>query len=99
MGIIAQLIAFFLSVIPTDKGERRHIHVYKTRTKNKSNCSAKIWIEKDGNKNFEIVYNDGLSNKEIKQICEFIDENYSEIIKQSDNVFNGSKVKIIKKLK
>ncbi len=60
---------------------------------------AKIWIEKDGNKNFEIAYNDGLSNKEIKQICEFIDENYSEIIKQSDNVFNGSKVKIIKKLK
>ena len=38
-----------MSVIPTDKGERRHIHVYKTRTKNKSNCSAKIWIEKDGN--------------------------------------------------
>ena len=99
MGIIAQLIAFFLSVIPTDKGERRHVHVYKTRSKNKSNCTAKIWIEKNGCKDFEVAYNEGLTQKEIKQIFSFLDENYSEIIKQSDNVFNGNKVTIIKKLK
>ena len=80
MGIIAQLIAFFLSVIPTDKGERRHIHVYKTRTKNKSNCSAKIWIEKDGNK-IELTLNSITYNNQVYIIKEFIaEESFENIV-------------------
>lgn len=97
MGTIAILLRYFLSVIPTDRGERRHVHVYgTTRCRTRQTCLAKIWIEKEGRMCVEVAYNNGLPPKDLRRIIAFIEKNYSKIDDSISRSFNGEKTQIIK---
>ena len=96
MGKLMVLLYFILSVFPADASEnRRHIHVIRRGRKNshRGNTVAKIWIEKDGQKNIEISWST-LSASEEAVIMKAIDEHWDELNKLIDDVFDGKKVRI-----
>lgn len=98
MGKLALILSFILSVFPSDAFEnRRHIHVVKRGHKgsHRGYTVAKIWIEKDGEKDIEIAWSE-LSTSEEERILEAINEHWDELNRKIDDVFNGKKVRIMK---
>lgn len=96
MGKLMILLYFILSVFPADAMEnRRHIHVIRRGRKNshRGNTVAKIWIEKDGQKNIEVAWS-SLSANEEAEIVKAIDKHWDELNKLIDDVFDGKKVRI-----
>lgn len=94
------LLYFILSVFPADATEnRRHIHVVRRGSKksHRGNTVAKIWIEKDGQKDIEIAWSE-LSADEEAEIVKAIDDNWEELNRLIDEVFAGKKI-IIKRIK
>lgn len=97
MGKLVYFLCFIFSVFPSDTNEnRRHIHIVKRGNKHShtSNTVAKIWIEKNGEKNIEIAWSE-LSAKEEIQILQIIDNNWEKINLLIDKVFAGEKIKIM----
>ena len=87
---------FILSVFPADSTEsRRHIHVMRRGSKksHRGDTVAKIWIEKNGEKNIEIAWSE-LSSDEEAEILKAIDEHWKELNKLIDQVFAGKKIQI-----
>lgn len=100
MGKLAFVLCFILSVFPADVNEnRRHIHVVKRGTKrsHKGDTVAKIWIEKNGEKDIEIAWSE-LSAADEVVILKAIDDNWECLNRNIEEVFAGRKVQI-KKLK
>ncbi|MBR3481153.1 MAG: hypothetical protein IKH32_10765 [Prevotella sp.] len=100
MGKLMLLLYFILSVFPADATEnRRHIHVVRRGSKksHRGNTVAKIWIEKDGQKDIEIAWSE-LSADEEAEIVKAIDDNWEELNRLIDEVFAGKKI-IIKRIK
>jgi len=98
MGKLAFILNFILSVFPTDKNERRHVHVVlpgKLKKGKRGNVVAKIWIEKDGEKCIEIDWS-SLNSDEEKLILDIMNQKWEFINQQMDEVFRGNKVNIIK---
>ena len=94
------LLYFILSVFPADATEnRRHIHVVRRGSKksHRGDTVAKIWIEKDGQKDIEIAWSE-LSADEEAEIVKAIDDNWEELNRLIDEVFAGKKI-IIKRIK
>ena len=58
---------------------------------------AKIWIEKNNQKDIEIAWSE-LSSTEEAEIVNSIDEHWEDLNRMIDRVFEGEKVRI-KKLK
>lgn len=54
---------------------------------------AKIWIEKNGEKNIEIAWSE-LTADEEAEILKAIDDNWEELNKLIDQVFDGKKIHI-----
>lgn len=79
-----------------DAGEnRRHIHVVRRGSKksHRGDTVAKIWIEKNGEKNIEIAWSE-LTADEEAEILKAIDDNWEELNKLIDQVFDGEKIHI-----
>ena len=96
MGKLMLLLYFILSVFPADATEnRRHIHVVRRGSKksHRGNTVAKIWIEKDGQKDIEIAWSE-LSADEEAEIVKAIDDNWEELNRLIDEVFAGKKINI-----
>lgn len=90
MGQLAFIKTFILVAIPLDANDnRRHIHVFKRGTRHLRSV-AKIWIEKNGEKDIEIAESD-LSSKENKLIIEAIDRHWNLINDQINKTFRGEK--------
>ena len=64
---------------------------------NRGNTVAKIWIEKEGQKDIEIAWSE-LSSAEEEIINRSIDENWETLNRKMDDVFEGKKIRI-KKIK
>ena len=77
MGKLMLLLCFILSVFPADATE----------------TVAKIWIEKNGEKNIEIAWSE-LTADEEAEILKAIDDNWEELNKLIDQVFDGKKIHI-----
>lgn len=100
MGKLALILGFILSVFPADTFEnRRHIHVVRKGSKrsHRGDTVAKIWIEKEGQKDIEIAWSE-LSSAEEEIIIRAIDENWETLNRKMDDVFEGKKIRI-KKIK
>ena len=100
MGKLALILGFILSVFPADATEnRRHIHVVRKGKKrsHRGSTVAKIWIEKNNQKDIEIAWSE-LSSAEEAEITKAIDEHWEELNKMIDKVFEGEKIRI-KKIK
>ena len=100
MGKLALILGFILSVFPADTFEnRRHIHVVRKGSKrsHRGNTVAKIWIERTGQKDIEIAWSE-LSSAEEDVIIQAIDENWEELNRKIDEVFEGKKIRV-KKIK
>ena len=100
MGKLALILSFILSVFPADATEnRRHIHVVRKGKKHSHRGStiAKIWIEKNGQKDIEIAWSE-LNAAEETEIIKAIDTPWIELNQMIDKVFEGKKVRI-KKIK
>ena len=96
MGKLMLLLYFILSVFPADATEsRRHIHVVRRGSKksHRGNTVAKIWIEKNGQKDIEIAWSE-LSADEEAEIVKAIDDNWEELNRLIDEVFAGKKINI-----
>jgi hypothetical protein len=96
MGKLMLLLCFILSVFPADATEnRRHIHVVRRGSKksHRGDTVAKIWIEKNGEKNIEIAWSE-LTADEEAEILKAIDANWEELKKLIDQVFDGKKIHI-----
>jgi hypothetical protein len=96
MGKLMLLLCFILSVFPADATEnRRHIHVVRRGSKksHRGDTVAKIWIEKNGEKNIEIAWSE-LTADEEAEILKAIDDNWEELNKLIDQVFDGKKIHI-----
>ena len=96
MGKLMLLLCFILSVFPADATEnRRHIHVVRRGSKKsqRGDTVAKIWIEKNGEKNIEIAWSE-LTADEEAEILKAIDDNWEELNKLIDQVFDGKKIHI-----
>ena len=96
MGKLMLLLCFILSVFPADATEnRRHIHVVRRGSKksHRGDTVAKIWIEKNGEKNIEIAWSE-LTADEEAEILKAIDDNWEELNKLIDQVFDGKKIQI-----
>lgn len=90
------LLCFILSVFPADATEnRRHIHVVRRGSKksHRGDTVAKVWIEKNGEKNIEIAWSE-LTADEEAEILKAIDDNWKELNKLIDQVFDGKKIHI-----
>ena len=69
MGKLMLLLCFILSVFPADATEnRRHIHVVRRGSKksHRGDTVAKIWIEKNGEKNIEIAWSELTADEEAE---------------------------------
>ena len=91
MGKLMFFLYFILSVFPADADEnRRHIHVVRRGSKrsHRSNTVAKIWIERNGNKDIEIAWSE-LSATEESEIINVIDKHWDELNHLIDEVFAG----------
>lgn len=100
MGKLAFILGFILSVFPADATEnRRHIHIVRKGSKrsHRGNTVAKIWIEKNGQKDIEIAWSE-LSATEEAEIVKAIDDHWEELNRLIDKVFDGEKIRI-KKIK
>ena len=100
MGKLALILGFILSVFPADATEnRRHIHVVRKGNKrsHRGSTVAKIWIEKNGQKDIEIAWSE-LSATEEAEIVKAINDNWEELNRLIDKVFDGEKIRI-KKIK
>ena len=97
MGIIAYILAYIMTVVPVDVNERRrHVHIYGMYRKHtRQQCLAKIWIECNGVKDISVAYNNGIPERKMRRIMDFIDEHYDEINEQIDKTFAGEKTTII----
>ena len=96
MGKLMLLLCFILSVFPADATEnRRHIHVVRRGSKksHRGDTVAKIWIEKNGEKNIEIAWSELTADEEV-EILKAIDDNWEELNKLIDQVFDGKKIHI-----
>lgn len=96
MGKLMLLLCFILSVFPADATEnRRHIHVVRRGSKksHRGDTVAKIWIEKNSEKNIEIAWSE-LTADEEAEILKAIDDNWEELNKLIDQVFDGKKIHI-----
>jgi hypothetical protein len=96
MAKLMLLLCFILSVFPADATEnRRHIHVVRRGSKksHRGDTVAKIWIEKNGEKNIEIAWSE-LTADEEAEILKAIDDNWEELNKLIDQVFDGKKIHI-----
>jgi len=96
MGKLAFILSFIISVFPADINEnRRHIHVIKRGNKksHRGNTIAKIWIEKDGEKNIEVSWSE-MSADDEALVLKVIDNNWEAINHSIDKVFAGKKVRI-----
>lgn len=96
MGKLMLLLYFILSVFPADVTEnRRHIHVVRRGSKksHRGDTVAKIWIEKNGQKDIEIAWSE-LSADEEAEIIKAIDDNWEELNRLIDEVFAGKKINI-----
>ena len=96
MGKLMLLLCIILSVFPADATEnRRHIHVVRRGSKksHRGDTVAKIWIEKNGEKNIEIAWSE-LTADEEAEILKAIDDNWEELNKLIDQVFDGKKIHI-----
>ena len=90
------LLYFILSVFPADATEnRRHIHVVRRGSKksHRGDTVAKIWMEKNGQKDIEIAWSE-LSADEEAEIVKAIDDNWEELNRLIDEVFAGKKINI-----
>ena len=100
MGKLALILSLILSVFPADATEnRRHIHVVRKGKKrsHRGSTIAKIWIEKNGQKDIEIAWSE-LNAAEETEIIKAIDKHWIELNQMIDKVFEGKKVRI-KKIK
>jgi len=96
MGKLMFFLYFILSVFPADATEnRRHIHVVRRGSKksHRGDTVAKIWIEENGLKKIEIAWSE-LNADEESEIVKVIDENWEELNKLIDKVFDGQKIQI-----
>ena len=90
MGQLAFLRMFLLVSIPTDINDnRRHIHIFLKGTRHMRSV-AKIWMEKNGEKNIEIAYSE-LSSKDNDLLIEAIDRNWNFLNDQITKSFKGEK--------
>lgn len=97
MGQLALIMTFLLVSIPTDANDnRRHVHVFRKGTRHMKSL-AKIWIERNGEKNVEISYSE-LSKKENEMLIKEISDNWEFINEQISKSFKGQKT-IVKKLR
>ncbi len=63
----------------------------------RGNTVAKIWIEKEGQKDIEIAWSE-LSSAEEEIIIQAIDENWETLNRKIDEVFQGKRIRV-KKIK
>ena len=93
MGQLAFIKMFLLVSIPTDVNDnRRHIHVFRKGGRHLHSV-AKIWIERDGNKDIEIAES-LLSAKDNAILVAAIDRHWEFLNEQITRVFNGEKTKV-----
>ena len=96
MGKLAFVLCFILSVFPADINEnRRHIHVVRRGNKrsHKGDTVAKIWIEKNGEKNIEVAWSE-LSVADEAVVLKAIDDNWEILSRNIEKVFAGKKIHI-----
>ena len=93
MGQLAFIKMFLLVSIPTDVNDnRRHIHVFRQGGRHLHSV-AKIWIERDGNKDIEIAES-LLSAKDNAILVAAIDRHWEFLNEQITRAFNGEKTKV-----
>ena len=93
MGQLAFIKMFLLVSIPTDVNDnRRHIHVFRKGGRHLHSV-AKIWIERDGNKDIEIAES-LLSAKDNAILVAAIDRHWEFLNEQITRTFNGEKTKV-----
>lgn len=93
MGQLAFLKTFILVSIPTDINDnRRHVHVFR-KGRRHMYSSAKIWIEKNGEKCVEIAESN-LSVQDNTMLVDAINRHWKFIDAQITKTFNGEKTKI-----
>ena len=93
MGQLAFIKMFLLVSIPTDVTDnRRHIHVFRKGGRHLHSV-AKIWIERDGNKDIEIAES-LLSAKDNAILVAAIDRHWEFLNEQITRAFNGEKTKV-----
>ena len=92
-GQLAFIKMFLLVSIPTDVNDnRRHIHVFRKGGRHLHSV-AKIWIERDGNKDIEIAES-LLSAKDNAILVAAIDRHWEFLNEQITRAFNGEKTKV-----
>ena len=93
MGQLAFIKMFLLVSIPMDVNDnRRHIHVFRKGGRHLHSV-AKIWIERDGNKDIEIAES-LLSAKDNAILVAAIDRHWEFLNEQITRAFNGEKTKV-----
>lgn len=93
MGQLAFLKMFLLVSIPTDVNDnRRHIHIFRKGGR-QMHSVAKIWIERNGNKDIEIAES-VLTAKENAMLVSAIDRHWDFLNEQITRAFNGEKTRI-----
>lgn len=86
------LKTFLLVSLPSDINDnRRHIHIFK-QGKRGGKSIAKIWIERNGEKDIEVVDSE-LKSSDEKEIIKYIDENWDFLNKRITTSFNGEKLR------
>ena len=96
MGKLFLILRFILSVFPADKDEnRRHVHVVRRGNKqsHRGDTVAKIWIEENGEKKIEVAWSE-LTSSEEQMIIKAIDDNWNQLNKLIDQVFDGKKIQV-----
>lgn len=84
---------FLFVSIPSDVYDNRpHIHIFKRGGRHLKSL-AKIWIEKNGEKNIEVAES-VLSAKDLDMIINAIDKNWDFINNQISKSFNGEKTRL-----
>ena len=95
LGRIAFWIKYLFYTLPTDSNENRlHLHIFRGKGRHILSLS-KIWIEQNGNKSISVAYNNGIPAKDLKIILQLIDENWTELVKQIEDSFEGKNTRII----
>ncbi|MBO4601619.1 MAG: hypothetical protein J5651_00470 [Salinivirgaceae bacterium] len=100
MGNIALLIlGYLIATLPEDiRDNRLHVHIYritKRSKKGKGDCVCKIWIEKNGEKDFEVAYNRGIKSQDLNEIILFLDRNYQTVKNEIKKSLSGQKTTLI----
>ena len=96
MGIIALLFWHYHDRRAGRRERVWHANIYGVlQALPAQQCLAKIWIECNGMKDISVAYNNGIPEKKMRRIMDFIDEHYDEINEQIDKTFAGEKTRII----